>query len=142
MDKSLSAEQKAAKVAELINKQPAAFGDTMRPLMQFSELQQLTKDIKARGGSAEELRAMRESLVGSAAAGRLEQVDNDNAAWQQQVNGYLAAREQLKANNTDPTAQQSAIAALRNQTFSKPEERLRAQAYESMKDQGIKPPAL
>lgn len=139
-DKSLSAQQKAAKVAELINQQPAAVGDSIRPLMQFSELQQLTKEIKARGGSAEELHRMRESLVGPAAANRLDQVDADNTAWQQQVDSYLAAREQIKSTTSDPASQQSAITALRNQTFSSPEQRLRAQSFEVMHDQGVKVP--
>ncbi len=141
-DRNLNAQQKAAKVAELINQQPAAFGDSIRPLMQFSELQQLTKDIKARGGSAEELHTMRESLVGAAAANRLDQVDADNATWQQQINSYLAAREQIKSTTSDPASQQSAIAALRNQTFSTPEQRLRAQSFEVMHDQGVKAPVF
>lgn len=141
-DSSLNAQQKAAKVAELINQQPAAFGDSIRPLMQFSELQQLTKDIKARGGSAEELHTMRESLIGAAAANRLDQVDADNAAWQQQVNSYLAAREQIKSTTSDPASQQSAIAALCNQTFNTPEQRLRAQSFEAMHDQGVKVPVF
>ncbi len=137
-DKSLSADQKAKKIAALLDKQPAALADSIRPLMQYAELQDLTKEIKARGGSAEELHQMRESLVGSAAANRLDQLDTDNAQWQKQVDGYLAARDQVKAANSDPKSQQAAIAALRNQTFSTPEERLRAQTFESMHDTSVK----
>ena len=138
-DKSLTAEQKAAKIAGLIDHLPPTLADSVRPLMQYAELQQLTKDIKARGGSAEELHQMRESLVGSAAAGRLDQLDVDNASWQQQVDGYLSAREQIKASYSDPVSQQNAITALRNQTFSTPEQRLRAQTFENMHDSNIKP---
>jgi lipase chaperone LimK len=108
----------------------------MRPLMQFAELQQLTKQIQARGGSADELHTMRESLVGPEAAGRLDQLDVESAGWQKQVNGYLAARAQILKAGGDAVNQQQAITTLREQTFSSPQDRLRAQTYETMRDQG------
>ena len=135
-DKSLSPEQKAKKIAELMGQLPPSLAESMRPLMQFSELQKLTKEIQARGGSAEELRSMRESLVGPEAADRLGKLDVDNANWQQQLNGYLKAREQIKASVSDEVNRQQAIATLRNQTFNSPEDRVRAQTYETMRDQG------
>ncbi|MDE2422267.1 MAG: lipase secretion chaperone [Gammaproteobacteria bacterium] len=137
-DNSLTAEQKAAKIAGLMNQLPPSLADSMRPMMQYAELQKLTKEIQARGGSAEELHQMRESLVGPAAAGRLDQLDVDNANWQKQLNGYLAARAQIKAGSGDAASQQQAITTLRNQTFSSPEDRIRAQTYETMRDQGDK----
>jgi lipase chaperone LimK len=135
-DSSLTEEQKAAKIAALLDQIPSSLADSMRPLMQYAELQKLTKQIQARGGSAEELHTMRESLVGPAAAGRLDQLDVDNASWQKQVNGYLAARAQIVAAGGDSASQQQAITTLRNQTFTSSEDRLRAQTYETMRDQG------
>ncbi len=135
-DKSLSADQKAKKIAALMDQLPPSLAESMRPLMQFSELQKLTQEIQARGGSAEELRTMRESLVGPAAADRLGKLDVENANWQSQLNGYLKAREQIKASVTDEVNRQQAITTLRNQTFSAPEDRIRAQTYETMRDQG------
>jgi lipase chaperone LimK len=135
-DSSLSEKQKAAKIADLLNQMPASLADSMRPLMQYAELQQLTKQIQARGGSAEELHTMRESLVGSAAAGRLDQLDVESASWQKQVNSYLAARAQIIKAGGDVVNQQQAITTLREQTFSSSEDRIRAQTYESMRDQG------
>lgn len=135
-DKSLSEDQKAKKIAGLMDQLPPSLAESMRPLMQFSELQKLTKEIQARGGSAEELRTMRESLVGPAAADRLGKLDVENANWQQQLNSYLKAREQIKASVSDEVNRQQAIATLRNQTFSSPEDRVRAQTYETMRDQG------
>jgi len=133
-NKSLSAQDKAAQTAAAINQLPAVVADSMRPLLQYQELQQLTQDIKAHGGSADDLHQMRESLVGAAAAGRLDALDQDDAAWQSQINSYLAARDQILAGG-DGASQQQAIAALRNQTFSTPEDRTRAQAFETMHDQ-------
>lgn len=135
-DNSLTSDQKAAKIAGLMNQLPPSLADSMRPMMQYAELQKLTKEIQARGGSAEELHQMRENLVGPAAAGRLDQLDADNANWQKQLNSYLAARAQIKAGSGDAASQQQAITALRNQTFSSSEDRIRAQTYETMRDQG------
>jgi lipase chaperone LimK len=135
-DKSLSEDQKAAKIAALMDQLPASLADSMRPLMQFAELQKLTKEIQARGGSADELHQMRESLVGPEAAGRLDKLDVENSNWQQQLNGYLKARAQIKASVSDEVNRQQAIAILRNQTFSSPEDRIRAQTYETMRDNG------
>jgi lipase chaperone LimK len=135
-DSSLTEDQKAAKIADLLNQMPTSLADSMRPLMQFAELQQLTKQIQARGGSADELHTMRESLVGPEAAGRLDQLDVESAGWQKQVNGYLAARAQILKAGGDAVNQQQAITTLREQTFSSPQDRLRAQTYETMRDQG------
>lgn len=135
-DKSLSEDQKAKKIAALMDQMPPALADSMRPLMQYAELQRLTKEIQARGGSAEELHTMRENLVGAEATGRLEKLDVETANWQQQLNSYLKARAQIKASVGDTVNQQQAITALRNQTFSSPEDRIRAQTYEAMRDSG------
>jgi lipase chaperone LimK len=135
-DSSLTENQKAAKIADLLNQMPTTLADSMRPLMQFAELQQLTKQIQARGGSAEELHTMRESLVGPAAAGRLDQLDVESASWQKQVNGYLAARAQILKGSGDAVNHEQAITTLRNQTFTSSEDRTRAQTYETMRDQG------
>lgn len=135
-DKSLSEDQKAKKIAALMDQMPPSLAESMRPLMQYAELQKLTKEIQARGGSAEELRAMRESLVGPEAADRLGKLDVENANWQQQLNSYLKAREQIKSSVSDEVNRQQAITTLRNQSFSAPEDRIRAQTYETMRDQG------
>ncbi|MBC7751458.1 MAG: lipase secretion chaperone [Candidatus Saccharibacteria bacterium] len=135
-DKSLSEDQKAAKIAALMDQLPPALADSMRPLMQYAELQKLTKAIQSRGGSPEELHQMRASLVGPEAAVRLDKLDVENANWQQQLNSYLKARAQLKASVSDEVNRQEAIETLRNQTFSSPEDRIRAQTYEAMRDSG------
>ncbi|AXI04709.1 lipase chaperone [Aquirhabdus parva] len=137
-DKRLTAKQKADKSAELISQQPASLVASMRPILQYNQLQQLTSEIQARGGSPAELRQMRESLVGAAAADRLEQADVEEGKWQSQVDRYLAARDQIAASGVDPAQQQSAISELRNQSFRTPEERIRAQTFESMHDSSLK----
>ncbi|ENX15747.1 lipase chaperone [Acinetobacter sp. CIP 64.2] len=133
-NKTLTAQQKAAELAKLIDQLPSTLADGVRVSMQFSELQQLTQEVREKGGSAQELRNMRESLLGPEAADRLEKVDQEEAGWQTQVNGYLAARDQiLKSDATDASKQQS-INQLRNQSFGSKEDLLRAQSYEMMHD--------
>ncbi|MEN8321217.1 lipase secretion chaperone [Acinetobacter junii] len=133
-DKSLNAQQKAEKLAALIDQLPPEMAAGIRPSMQVQQLDQLTDEIKNKGGSATELRQMRESLVGVAAADRLEALDKADASWETQVNSYLAQRDQIKNSGLDEVGKQQAMAALRERTFTSNEERLRAQTFESMHD--------
>lgn len=131
-DSSLSAAQKAEQIADLIARQPPELAKSMKSLMQYAEIQKLTKQIQAQGGSPEELRKMRVNLVGEAAADRLAVLDANNAIWQKQVNSYLAAREQINVSVADPQARQREIDSLRASMFNTPEQQLRVQTYEQM----------
>lgn len=133
-DKTLSAQQKAAELAKLIDQLPTTLADGVRVSMQFAELQQLTQEVREKGGSAQELRNMRESLLGPEAADRLEKVDQEEAGWQTQVNGYLAARDQILKSDASDASKQQSINQLRNQSFGTKEDLLRAQSYEMMHD--------
>ncbi len=70
-DKSLSTEEKATQISQLIDKLPENLGPGVKTAMQFQELQQLTQEIKGKGGTAEDIRTMRENLLGTEAAQRL-----------------------------------------------------------------------
>ncbi|OBY76233.1 lipase secretion chaperone [Acinetobacter gyllenbergii] len=133
-NKTLNAQQKAAELAKLIDQLPSTLADGVRVSMQFAELQQLTQEVREKGGSAQELRNMRESLLGPEAADRLEKVDQEEAGWQTQVNGYLAARDQILKSDATDASKQQAIDQLRNQSFGTKEDLLRAQSYEMMHD--------
>ncbi|MBH2001078.1 MAG: lipase secretion chaperone [Moraxellaceae bacterium] len=134
-NKSLNAQQKATELASLIDQLPSTLADGVRVSMQFAELQQLTQEIQEKGGSAQEIRNMRESLLGAEAADRLEKVDQEEAGWQKQVNSYLSAREQILKSNASDSSKQQSIEQLRNSTFSTKEDLLRAQSYEIIHDQ-------
>lgn len=133
-NKTLTAQQKAAELAKLIDQLPTTLADGVRVSMQFSELQQLTQEVREKGGSAQELRNMRESLLGPEAADRLEKVDQDEAGWQTQVNGYLAERDRILKSDASDASKQQSINQLRNQSFGTKEDLLRAQSYEMMHD--------
>lgn len=134
-NKNLTTQEKATELAKLIDELPAALADGVRVSMQFAELQQLTQEIQAKGGSAQELRNMRESLLGPEAADRLEKVDQDEAIWQKQVNQYLSQRDQILKTDTNEAQKQQSISELRNATFGTREDLLRAQSYEAIHDQ-------
>ncbi|CAM4392370.1 lipase chaperone [Acinetobacter dispersus] len=133
-NKTLTAQQKAAELAKLIDQLPTTLADGVRVSMQFAELQQLTQEVREKGGSAQELRNMRESLLGPEAADRLEKVDQEEAGWQTQVNGYLAERDQILKSDASDASKQQSIIQLRNQSFGTKEDLLRAQSYEMMHD--------
>ena len=133
-NKTLTAQQKATELAKLIDQLPPTLADGVRVSMQFAELQQLTQEIKEKGGSAQELRNMRESLLGVEAADRLEKVDQEEAVWQNRVNNYLSQRDQILKSDVDDASKQRALNQLRNNSFATKEELLRAQTYEMMHD--------
>ena len=137
-NKNLTTQEKATELAKLIDELPPALADGVRVSMQFAELQQLTKEIQAKGGSAQDLRSMRESLLGPEAADRLEKVDQEEAVWQTQVNQYLSARDQILKSDANDASKQQSIAELRNSSFGTREDLLRAQSYEVMHDQKSK----
>lgn len=133
-DASLSKTQKEAKLAELAARLPPSLAKNMNASQQYDVLQKKTEEIRSRGGSALELYAVRAAIVGAEAADRLAKLDSENAEWHQRLNNYLDTRAQIKEHSTEAGDQQRAITALRDQAFSTPEDRLRAQTYESMRD--------
>lgn len=135
-DEGLSQAQKESRRAALMTQLPPSLVKNMVAAQQYNVMQAKTEEIKARGGSEQELYAMRESIVGSQAADRLAKLDAETADWNQRLSKYLAMRAQIKAETADAKEQGQLINALRNQTFSLPEDRIRAQTYESMRDNG------
>lgn len=134
-DKSLSTQQKASQISELIEKLPANIEEGVKTAMQFQELQQLTQEIKEKGGTSEDMRNMRENLLGTEAAKRLEKVDQEEAVWGKQVNSYLNERDQILKTGMSNEVKQQSVDELRKKYFSTNEELLRAEAYETIREQ-------
>lgn len=134
-DKSLSTQQKVSQVSELIEKLPANIEEGVKTAIQFQELQQLTQEIKEKGGTSEDMRNMRENLLGTEAAKRLEKVDQEEAVWGKQVNSYLNERDQIIKTGMSNEVKQQSVDELRKKYFSTNEELLRAEAYETIREQ-------
>ncbi len=139
-DKNLSANEKAKKLKELFNQLPEDWKENLQQLNQLEDLRKLTSDLKARGGSAEELRQMRINLVGPAATQRLESLDVQRSDWKNKVTQYLSERDNIVKSNMSDTAKQSAVEQLKQQHFNNQQDQLRLQTFETVHDQGGKLP--
>ncbi|QIO09953.1 lipase secretion chaperone [Acinetobacter lanii] len=139
-DKSLTATEKAKKLKELFEQLPEDWKENLKQLSQLEDLRKLTAEIKARGGSPEELRQMRTQLVGAEATQRLESLDTERSNFKSNVSNYLNERDSIIKSNMSDAAKEAAIQQLRSKTFSNPQEQLRLQTFESLHDQGGKLP--
>lgn len=97
-NKSLSPTQRADQLAALEQQLPESMRESIRVINQVQNLESLTQDWKQRGGSAAELRQIRESIVGPEAADRLENLDRENAQWDQRMGSWHAERAAILGN--------------------------------------------
>ncbi|OTG99795.1 lipase secretion chaperone [Acinetobacter sp. ANC 4973] len=139
-DKNLTEAQKAEKLKNLFNQLPEDWKENLQQLNKLEDLRKLTTDIKARGGSAEEIHQMRTNLVGPEVTQRLETLDTERSDWKNKVNGYLNERDNVMKSGMSDDAKQKAVQQLRQQHFNKSEEQLRVSTFESIHDQGGKLP--
>lgn len=137
-NKSLSAAQRAQHLAALEQQLPASIQDSMKTINQYQNLQSLTTDCQQRHCAPAELRQIRENLVGSDAADRLENLDKDNAVWDQRMNSWYSQRDAiLKTPSLSDQDRQSQLAQARNGLFND-SERVRVEALERIRDSGAK----
>lgn len=139
-DATLNEVQKAQKLKQLFAQLPEDWKENLEQLSKLEDLRKLTSDLKARGGSPEELRQMRMNLVGVETTQRLEQLDQERGQWKSRVNDYLAQRDQILQSQMSESAQQRAIQQLRQQQFENPQEQLRLGTFETTHDTGGKLP--
>lgn len=135
-DSSLSEIEKARKLKERFEELPEDWQHNLQELSKLDDLHTLTKQIKARNGSAEELQQMRTALVGAEATQRLETLDTQRNAWQQRVTSYLDSRDEIIKSNMSDSAKNQAIQQLRQQQFNSSQEQLRLRTFETVHDQG------
>ena len=136
-DDSLSATEKADRLAALTASLPAPMQEQISAVTRYQALQSLTTSLQQEGGSAAELRRIREQVVGAEAADRLETLDLQRAQFRQRVDDWLQERAQLQANaGLSAADRQAQIEHLRSQRFSDTEV-IRVQGYERMADRGV-----
>lgn len=87
-------------------------------------------EIRARGGDAAEIAALRTRLVGPEAAARLAELDRARADWQGRVEVFREARARILADpSLAPTERDAAVVRLGEQSFT-PAERRRVEALD------------
>ena len=139
-NKKLTEAEKAQKLKDLFKDLPEDWKENLQQLSQLEDLRKLTAEIKARGGSAEELHQMRSNLVGPEATQRLETLDSTRSQWKGRVDSYLNERDSIVNSNMSDSAKQTAIQQLRSKNFSNAQEQLRIETFEKVHDQGGKLP--
>lgn len=135
-NKSLSPTQRAAQLAALEQQLPESMRESIKVINQVQNLESLTQDWKKRGGTAAELRQIRESIVGPEAADRLENLDRENSQWDQRMNSWFAERAGImgnKAISEDDRRRQ--LDEARKRQFNDTE-RLRVESLEKIHDSG------
>jgi lipase chaperone LimK len=125
----LSDAQKAARLSALQANMPAAVKADLDAPRQVARLQDKVAQLREQGASDDEIYRLRAQTFTPEAAARLADVDREEAAWQNRVGQYQAARQQILTSIDSPSQQQEALLQLQLKQFS-PQERPRLKAYE------------
>lgn len=130
---------KAAAVDQLRNSLAAEMQDTVLPQLQ-NELRQQTAQLKAAGAKPEQIRQLRQQLVGAEATQRLEALDQQRKTWKKRIAQYRRDKATIE-NNTglSDSDKRSAIAQLVIENFNE-REQLRLEAAEQLATQNTSQP--
>lgn len=121
-DVSLTPQQKQARLAALEASLPPAERAAREAPLKIGRMQEEVERMRAAGADDDAIFRLRAEAFGADAAGRLAEVDREEAAWKQRIAAYLAQRRGLQ--------DEAAVAALRSRMFSEDEQR-RLAVYES-----------
>lgn len=135
-NQNLSEQDKAQALNALFQNLPTDWQDQLKTLSQLEDLRRLTQELKARGGSATELKQLRLNLVGAEATVRLEQLDQQRQTWKNNVQQYLAARDQVLQSALSDQSKRQNILQLQQQYFPEKQQQLRLETFENIHDQG------
>jgi len=123
-DPALDSDAKGRAIDQLRAGLPAELQDLLMPQLQ-TELREQTTALLANGAGPQQLRQLRQQLVGSEAADRLEALDLQRRQWQQRVASYQQERTRIEtARGLDEVERRAAVERLEAQRFSD-SERLR-----------------
>jgi lipase chaperone LimK len=134
-DQTLSPDERERGLDALEQQLPATVRQARSETMAALRLQQDEQQLRDAGGSAEDVRALREQRVGAAAAERLDALDRERVQWHQRLDDYGQARQSIEDNPAlSPDARVQALEALRAERFT-PQERLRVEALDQVRHQ-------
>ena len=128
---ALTAEQKKQQLAAM----DAALPEQLRKEREASSVvvrvEQQAQDLRAKGGSDDDVYRMRAKELDPQAAARLADVDREEAAWKGRIARYLDERSKLLQSQTNASAseREASLAQLQHSSFSEAE-RPRLRAYE------------
>ncbi len=128
---ALTAEQKKRQLAAM----DAALPEQLRKEREASSVvvrvEQQAQDLRAKGGSDDDVYRMRAKELDPQAAARLADVDREEAAWKGRIARYLEERSKLLLSQVNASASErdASLAQLQQSAFSEAE-RPRLKAYE------------
>ncbi len=127
----LSAEQKKQQLAALDAVLPEQLRKEREATSMVVRLEQQAQEMRAKGGSEDDVYRMRAKELDPQAAARLADVDREEAAWKSRIARYLEDRNKLLQSQSNVSAyeREASLAQLQQSAFSEAE-RPRLQAYE------------
>ncbi|WP_044874278.1 lipase secretion chaperone [Pseudomonas sp. LFM046] len=126
-DASLAPAAKAAAIDQLRSSLPEELQTMVASQLQ-AELRAQVSALQADGGSPEQVRQLRQQLVGAEATARLEVLDQQRLQWQQRMQDYLKEKARIEASEGLSDSDKAlAISQLEEEGFN-PQERLRLKA--------------
>ena len=128
-DASLTAEQRQLALTRLDQAVSPALRAAREAPYQVLRMEQQAQQLRAQGGSEDEVYRLRAASWSPEAANRLAELDRESADWQTRIHTYQEQRAQLRSTADDSTAQQLSVQALRDRYFTVPEQK-RLSAYE------------
>jgi lipase chaperone LimK len=128
-DPALDAQQRRERLAALDARLPASVRAEREAPLAVVHLEEAAQQLRAQGGSEDDVYRMRAAATSPEAANRLAEVDRDEAAWKARIAAYQAQRAAVLAAPGSDDDRQAAIGELRNRLFT-PQEQRRLAAYE------------
>jgi lipase chaperone LimK len=129
-DPALDAQQRRERLAALDARLPASVRADREAPRAVVHLEEAAQQIRAQGGSEDDVYRMRAAATSPEAANRLADVDRDEAAWKARIATYQAQRGAVLSAPGSDADRQAAMSDLRNRLFT-PEEQRRLAAYEN-----------
>ena len=128
-DPTLNDAQRRERLAALDARLPASVrADRAAPLL-VTRLDEAARQLRASGGSEDDVYRMRTAATSPEAANRLADLDRDEAAWKARIATYQAQRGAVLATPGSDADHATALGDLRNRLFT-PQEQARLAAYE------------
>lgn len=128
---ALTADQKKQQLAALDAALPEQLRKEREATSVVVRLEQQAQELRAKGGSEDDIYRMRAKELDPQAASRLAEVDREEAAWKSRIARYLEERSKLLQSQANASAseREASLAQLQQKAFTDAE-RPRLRAYE------------
>jgi len=106
---TLAEEQKQKKLEQALSLLPEEAMQSRKKMLAHSELRTQVEQIRANGGSEEQVFAARQQVYGAQAAMDLQTLDAERATWQGRLDSFVRDKNQILASNLSSPDKDAAI---------------------------------